>query len=548
MGKRIGIDLGTTYSCVSIVDDTGIVRIIEPSEGGGNTTPSVVYFDPESNEAVVGSAARQEGSIHPECMVERVKNYMGDPSYILNINGQDYSPAAISSLILKKLIGDAETWLGGEEIEGVVITCPAYFGDAAREATRVAGENVTLSNGQKLNVLQILDEPVAAALAYGDSRHEDMQKTVLVYDLGGGTFDVTVMKLNFVGDSRNMEVITTGGNHQLGGKDWDAALSDYVRNKFCEITGADPDEMMNDPEQIAWFSENIEKAKMMLTKKESANLIPSFNGNKEKIEITREIFDAETEGLLNSTIQLIDDMLTKKGLNADTDIDEIILVGGSTRMPQVERRLQQEYNKPITMYDPDKAVAMGAALVANGIKVDSTKSPDGNDGAGNDGNGGGAPAPSGGSIVISGGGGVETEIIVKCTKSYGLLALNNGQDVIANIIMKDTEKPAVETRRFGTSTASQASLNLRVFENDSLEENASVEESTELYENCVVELTPGLPANAPIDITFNLDASGILIITALDVTNNISTEVRPVRIGGDVNNIGMEAISGATLR
>ena len=545
MGKRIGIDLGTTYSCVSCVDDTGVTRIIDPAEGGGYTTPSVVYFDPNTNEAVVGSTARQDGALHPECMVERVKNYMGDPNYILNINGQDYSPAAISSLILKKLIGDAESWLGGEEIEGVVITCPAYFGDAAREATRVAGENVEMSNGQKLKVLQILDEPVAAALAYGDSRHEDMQKNVLVYDLGGGTFDVTVMKLNFIGDSRNMEVITTDGNHQLGGKDWDAALADYVRNKFCELTGCDPDEILNDPDQIQWYSENIERVKINLTKKEIAKLTPNFTGNKEQIEITREIFDTETESLLNQTIQLIDDMMDKKGLTIANDIDEIILVGGSTRMPQVERRLQMEYNKPITSYEPDKAVAMGAALVANGIKVDSTVS-----GGGSDIGGGDVPPapPTGGTIVIEGGGGIETEIIVKCTKSYGLLAVNNGEDVIANIIMKDTEKPTVQTRRFGTSVANQESLNLRVFENNSLEENATVEESTELYENCIVELTPGLPANAPIEITFNLDASGILVITALDVTNNICKEVRPVRVGGDVNNIGMDAISGTVLR
>ena len=544
MGKRIGIDLGTTYSCVSCVDDSGVIRIIDPAEGGGYTTPSVVYFDPDTNEAVVGATARQDGALHPECMVERVKNFMGDPSYILNINGQDYSPAAISSLILKKLIGDAESWLGGEEIEGVVITCPAYFGDAAREATRVAGENVSLSNGQKLKVLQILDEPVAAALAYGDSRREDMQKNVLVYDLGGGTFDVTVMKLNFVGDSRDMEVITTDGNHQLGGKDWDAALADYVRNKFCELTGCDPDEIMNDAEQIQWYSENIERVKINLTKKETAKIAPNFMGNKEQIEITREIFDTETENLLNQTIQLIDDMMTKKGLTVQNDIDEIILVGGSTRMPQVERRLQVEYGKPIISYEPDKAVAMGAALVANGIKVGCTATGgnDGFDGTGD------TLAPIGSTLVIGGADGTETNIIVKCTKSYGLLALNNGEDVIANIIMKDTEKPAEQTRRFGTSVAYQGSLNLRVFENNSLEENATVEESLELYENCIVELTPGLPAGAPIDITFNLNASGILVITALDVTNNISKVVEPVRIGGDANNIGMDAISGTVLR
>lgn len=545
MGKKIGIDLGTTYSCVSVVDDTGIVRIIDPAEGGGYTTPSVVYFDPDTNEAVVGSAARQEGALHPECMVERVKNYMGDPSYILNINGQDYSPAAISSIILKKLITDAETWLGDEEIEGAVITCPAYFGDAARNATKLAGENVVLSNGQKLNVLQILDEPVAAALAYANSCHEDIQKTVLVYDLGGGTFDVTIIKLNFVGDNKDLKVITTDGNHQLGGKDWDAALTDYVRNKFCESTGADADDMMNDPEQIQWFSENIEKTKIMLTKKESANLIPSFNGMKDKIEVTREIFDAETEGLLNSTIQLIEDMMNNKGMSVANDIDEIILVGGSTRMPQVKARLLQEYNKPMIEYEQDKAVAMGAALIANGIQMSAST---GEDVIGGDVVGGETHNEPVGLKIVGTDGSVFKHTPV-CTKSYGLIALDaNGNDIVANIILKDTEKPTIQERIFGTSVANQGALNLEVFENNSLHEDASVEESTRLYESCIVELTPGLPYNAPIKITFNLDASGILIITALDMTNNIEKVVTPVRIGGDADSIGMEVAGRTTLR
>ena len=544
MGKRIGIDLGTTYSCVSYVDEMGVTRIIDPSEGGGYTTPSVVFFDP-NGEAVVGSTARSEGALNPECMVERVKNYMGDPNYILNINGQDYSPAAVSSLILKKLVTDAETWFDGEEIEGVVITCPAYFGDAARAATTKAGENVTLSNGKKLNVLRILDEPVAAALAYGDSRHEDMQKNILVYDLGGGTFDCTVMKMNFVGDQKDMEVITTDGNHQLGGKDWDACLADYVRNEFCSRTGQDPEEMKNDPESIQWFSENIEKAKIALSKKETTSLTPAFNGAKEKIEITREIFDTETESLLNQTIQLIEDMLTKKGLNMMNDIDEIILVGGSTKMPQVTRRLEMEYNKPIASFEPDKAVAMGAALVANGIQIGETKDTVSGDDTATD---FGANASTDSTIVIGGAAGETTTIKVKCTKSYGLVALNNGEEVVANIILKDTDKPAIQTRRFGTAAANQASLNLEVYENGSLEENASLEESVKLYESCIVELTPGLPINAPIEITFNLDANGILVITAVDLTNNVSKEVTPVRIGGDVDDIGMDVISGTVLR
>ncbi len=404
MGKRIGIDLGTTDSCVCIVDDTGVVRIIEPSEGGGNSTPSVVYFDPESNEVVVGSAARQEGSIHPECMVECVKNYMGDPAYILNINGQDYSPAAITSLILRKLICDAEDYLGNEEIEGVVITCPTYFGEVAREELRRAAENIILKNGKTLTVLQILDEPVAAALAYANIRGEDMKKRVLVYDLGGATFDATVLDIEVVGENKNIKVITANGTNMLGGKDWDDALANCVRNMFCEETGVDVDEIRYDPEQICWFSENMEKAKRILSVKDRVILVPSYIGNKAKVEITREIFEEKTRGLLDRTIQFLDDMLSEQGIGMD-EIDEILLVGGSALMPQVETRLQEKYGKPTISYDPDKMIAKGAAVCAA-------------------------------ECVTS-----EESVSVRAKSSIGLKVFLDGEEKILNLIFRGEELP-----------------------------------------------------------------------------------------------------------
>ena len=506
MGKKIGIDLGTTYSCVYYIDDAGILRVIDASEGG-NTTPSVVFFDP-NGEVVVGATAR------------------------------------VSCLVLQKRIKDAEEALG-EDIDGAIITCPAYFGDAARNATIKAGENVTLNNGQRLKVLGILDEPVAAALAYGNSLQEDMKKKILIYDLGGGTFDCTVMDIDYSNDKKKMEVITTDGHHQLGGKDWDAALADYVRNEFCSRTDCDPEDMKNDPECVQWFSENIERAKQALTNKTATNLVVNFNGCKEKIEITRDIFENETQELLDRTISKVDEMLANKGMNMMNDIDEIIMVGGSTKMPQVRRRLEQEYNKPVNSYEPDKAVAMGAALVASGTKVEGGEGGQGSqtsDSFGEYALGGDS------TIVVEDETGTVTEIIIKCTKSYGLSALRGNEEIIANIIMKDSEKPAMETRRFGTSAANQVSLNLEVYENDSLQPDATVEESTKLYESCIVELTPGLPKGAPIDITFNLDKNGVLVITALDVTNGISTVVTPVRIGGDADDIGMDEVVGVVLR
>ena len=411
MGKIIGIDLGTTYSCMSYVDEMGLVKIIDNIEGE-QTTPSVVFFDPNGT-AVVGATAKAEAYLYPENLVERVKNCMGNPDYTFYANGAEYSAAAISSLILKKLIMDAEATLG-EEIEGAVITCPAYFGEVARNATKVAGENVVMSNGQNLKVLKILDEPTAAAIAYGNSRQEDMDKTILIYDLGGSTFDCTVMKVKFNQESKEMSIITTGGNHQLGGKEWDEALANLAREKFCAATGCDIEEMKSDWESVAWFSENIEKSKKFLTSRESTSLTPIFNGSRERVEITRAEFEDATETLLDQTIMLVNDMMDKKGLSIANDIDEIILVGGSTYMPQVTKRLEAEYNKPISSYEPNKAVAMGAALVANGYPCENKYHR-------------------------------QSEIKFKTKNSYGIQLEANGINFIETLINRETILP-VTTR------------------------------------------------------------------------------------------------------
>ncbi|MDR2730776.1 MAG: Hsp70 family protein [Treponema sp.] len=537
MGKKIGIDLGTTYSCVSYVDENGIVKIIDNSEGE-QTTPSVVYFA-ENGEITVGSTARQEGGLTPERLVERVKNYMGDPAFTITQDGADYSASAVSAVILKKLVRDAQSYLGGEEIEGVVITCPAYFGEAARAATKAAGE------AAGLNVLKILDEPVAAGLAYGNSRHEDMQKTVLVYDLGGGTFDCTVLKIDFKGDSKQMEQITTGGDHQLGGKDWDARLAEYVRNEFAQRKGASAEDMENDAELRAWFSENIEKAKKMLTSKTTTVLTVSFNGDKEKIEITRDAFDNVTTAELERTILLVNEMLSKKGLTMANDIDEIILVGGSTRMLQVQQKLEQLYGKPISSFEPDKAVAMGAALVADGANYSG-----GGEIPGGGGSSGSRLTLDGepGAVEIHNTDGSTTTFIEKCTKSYGVAARNEMDvEIVANIIFKDTIKPAHQERVFGTQYANQPTIDVRVYENNSLEEDATIDESAQMYESCEIKLTPGLPDGAPINIIFDLDGNGVLTITSVDLTNSIPTTVKPVRKGGDAANVGMDEIKRARL-
>ena len=228
MGKKIGIDLGTTYSCVACFNDKGDFEVV-PNQEGNNTTPSAVFFDPDGQTVVVGEQARPGAAFAPDNLVERIKSQMGSKDYTVNIMGTNYSPTAISSIILRKLKEDAEAHFG-ETIEGCVITCPAYFGTVAKSATLEAAK------AADLNVYSIINEPTAAAFAYAYIKNEDVNKTVLIYDLGGGTFDCTLLKMEFVGDQKRLNVIASNGDPFLGGKDWDNALRDYVIEVFCRET------------------------------------------------------------------------------------------------------------------------------------------------------------------------------------------------------------------------------------------------------------------------------------------------------------------------
>lgn len=553
-GRKVGIDLGTTYSVVSYVDDLGVIQNIESKEGE-KTTPSVVYFAPDNSKVVVGSRARDEGAMDPENIVERVKNFMGDPDFKIEKNGQMYSPCAVSTIILKKLIEDAENWLQsrGDEIEGAVITCPAYFGDAAREATRMAGENVKLSNGQPLKVLKIMDEPTAAAIAYGNSHSEDMHKTVLIYDLGGGTFDCTVMRLDFDGQDRKYKVITTGGNHQLGGKDWDDLLADYVKNEFCTASGVDRSELDDDPDMKAWFSENMEKNKQRLTSMPSVNITVSYGGNKQKIEVTLEKFNEITAGKFNETTMLIDDMLAKKGMTMD-EIDEIILVGGSTRMLQVVEGLKVYYNKPLVSFDPDKAVSNGAALVASGMNVDSNfgGEEENTESSAVDGN-----ASLEGGTSFEGPGGTNNVVEELCTKSYCLRTYENEKPIYCNLIKKDTPKPATgSTKQIynrlaiggqGDDKGMTDSIKLVILENESLEDKVTIDECQELYEEMPISFEPPVSVKAAVEVLLQVDINGQLTLTLVEQDTGIKHEVHPVRKGGDSNSLGMDIASTVTL-
>lgn len=545
MGKRIGIDLGTTYSCVAYVDDMGMVKVCDNQEGE-QTTPSVVFFDPNGSNAVVGSMARSEGAMNPENICERVKNYMGDPSYKFFANGTEFSAAAVSTLILKKLISDAEAALG-EQVDGVVITCPAYFGEEARNATKYAGESVVLDGDRHVEVLKIMDEPTAAAIAYANEKAADMKKQVLIYDLGGGTFDCTVLNIDYTADPKVLQVICTDGNHQLGGKDWDAVLADYVRNEFCALhSDCTTEDMENDPECRAWFSENIEKAKKALTKRDSTTLIPSFNGYKEKIEVTRAKFDELTQSLLQETVDLVDKMLTEKGLTMANDIDEIILVGGSTYMPQVKTKLEM-YGKPLGQFEPNKAVAMGAALIANRVLSvsEAEKLKEQAKASGEDTN-----KFQAGCLSL---GGSDAPVIKEiCTKSYGFKFFRENKPVVYNIIQKGMEKPVVgqdglDGLTFTGKHELLDSINVCILENDSLEQEVSLDECVDIYAPEPIKLAEAVYGDSPVHITLKMDANGIISFVLTEVNTGKEYEAFPRRLSDDANKAGAEEISKMSL-
>jgi len=350
MSKAIGIDLGTTYSVAAIIEN-GRARIIKNAEGG-NLTPSA-FAETAQGHRLVGSVARRQASANPEKTILSIKRHMGT-DYRVSINGRRYSPQEISAFILRKIKSDAENYLG-EEVTKAVITVPAYFNDSQRQATQEAG----IMAG--FDVMRIINEPTAASLAYGIDREE--VHTILVWDLGGGTFDVSILEM---GDGM-FHVKAVNGNTRLGGDDWDEMLADYLAEKLLLEHSTD---VKSDAKIIQRLREAGEKAKRELSYKPKASISLPFartnNGGWKNLEtlIDRDTFDAITADLREKLIAPTRQALADAGL-APEDIDRVVLVGGSTRMPAI-RQLAEEFfsQKPYTKINPDEVVAIGAAIQA----------------------------------------------------------------------------------------------------------------------------------------------------------------------------------------
>lgn len=499
MSKIFGIDLGTTYSCIAYVNDFGKPEVV-PNAEASPVTPSVVAFE-EGGNASVGESAKATLATDPVNVCTVIKRQMGKRDYKFYAFDEEYTPEAISAIILRQIVKDAGDQLG-EEVKNVVITCPAYFGMEERNATKTAGELAGL------NVLDIINEPTAAAISYGLNVNEP--QTVLVYDLGGGTFDITMIRV----ENGKIQMVVTGGNHELGGKDWDKALSNHIISEYCAATGEDPESIKNDIESMGELELSTENAKKQLTQKEKT--VIKFNG--ERIEVTREMFDQMTKGHLDSTINFTKDTLEKAAAKGVKDFDKILLVGGSTMMKQVKERLEQEFpGKPIEYCDPNQSVAKGAAIYGLNLAAFSDAMSQDN--------------PDAAPIVDK-----ETQESAKENVMFESIGGRSGQKIeiqnvlsrsvamkfirgIINVVKRNTAIPHFYEFDAQTVEDNQECVLIELFEDLSDEEIVPEESCTKLADQ-ELPLNPNLPAGSPLHVAINIDNSGLLSVDVTDSSSN----------------------------
>lgn len=520
--KVFGIDLGTTYSCISYIDEHGKPVVLKNSEGE-LTTPSVVFFE-SADDVTVGASAKESSKMYPDQVVSFIKRSMGVPNSNLVINNITMSPEEISSYILKKCVKDATDTLRmeskldeNEEIKKVVITCPAYFGINERTATQKAGEIAGLE------VLQIINEPTAAAITYGVT-DDKTAKTVLIYDLGGGTFDITMIDIK----PGEIKVICTGGDHNLGGKDWDDKILLYLDDEFQTQTKS-KDSVLEDPETLQELSLSVEKAKKLLSSKNKAPIAINYNGKRARVELTREKFDSLTKDLLERTISLTQTMFKEaeaKGYK-QSDVSEILLVGGSSKMPQVAKRVEEAFGIKTKMFDPDESVAKGAAIYAsrqtefNSIideiadktgkskeevkkELDSGKSLDN---MAKDAN-----VDTSRRMYI--GGADDVKITNVTSRSFGTVAYTqNNEKKLFNLIKKNDALPAVAKNEFFPMSDGQGTAEFIVMENLSTDEMIDVSMGSEIGK-AKLELPSGITKDVKIEVEFRLNESGLLELKA----------------------------------
>ncbi|MFQ8602204.1 MAG: molecular chaperone DnaK [Anaerovoracaceae bacterium] len=463
MGKVIGIDLGTTNSCVAVLE--GGEPVVIANAEGNRTTPSVVGFA-KNGERLVGETAKRQAITNPDRTIASIKRYMGT-DHTVEIDGKKYTPQDISAMTLGKLKADAESYLG-EKVTEAVITVPAYFTDSQKQATKDAGKIAGL------DVKRIINEPTAASLAYGLDKDEDQHK-ILVYDLGGGTFDVSILEL---GDGV-FEVLATNGNNKLGGDDFDEAVLNFMADSFAKENGVD---LRNDKMALQRLKEAAEKAKKELSSAQTTNVnLPFITVNENgplhlNMDITRAKFDQLTADLVNATIEPMKKAMADAGVS-NSDISKVILVGGSTRIPAVQEAVKKITGKePFKGINPDECVAIGAAIQAG---------------------------------VLTG----EVNDVLLLDVTPLSLSIETLGGVATKLIERNTTIPTKKSQVFSTAADNQTAVDIHVMQGE--REMASGNTTLGRFQLTGIPPAPrGIPQ---IEVTFDIDANGIVNVSAKDM-------------------------------
>ena len=478
-GPVIGIDLGTTNSCVATLEAGKPVVI--PNSEGSRTTPSVVAFSKNGGDRVVGITAKRQAVTNSERTIMSVKREMGT-DWKTDIDDSEYTPQEISAFILQKLKSDAEDYLG-REVKQAVITCPAYFTDAQRQATKDAGRIAGLE------VLRIINEPTAAALAYGVDKDDD--QTILVYDLGGGTFDVSVLEIYQVDGQPQIEVKATSGDNRLGGDDFDEVVMDWLVSEFKKSTGID---LSSDVTAITRLREAAEKAKIELSGTTTTQINLPFitmnsDGQPEHLDISlsRAKFESLIEALVERTMaptrRAMKDAGIKKG-----NVDKVILVGGSTRVPAVQEAIEEEVGKPpFKGINPDEAVAVGAVLQAG---------------------------------IITGDEGVTDVLLLDVTPlTLGIETLGG---IMTTMIERNTTIPTRRSETFSTAADNQPAVEVHVLQG----EREFAKDNITLGRFHLMGIPPSPRGIPQIEVTFDIDANGIVNVSAKDLGTGTEQSIK----------------------